>query len=211
MEIHMRYALLASTMLFASTAFAAAEFAPPSTDLTKIPAGTYTLDKSHASITFTINHLGYSKYTGRFDDFDGKLNFDTKNPEKSSVNIEIKMDSVNTNHDVLEKKLIGDGFFNTAKYPTAKFVSTKVVKTSDTTGDITGDFTFMGVTKPVTLKTTFNGGGFNGYTQSNVVGFSAIGKINRSDYNFTAYAPALGDEVKFYIETEFNQPAKKTE
>lgn len=206
----MRYALLATTMLFASTAFAAGpEFVPPSTDLSKVAGGKFVLDKSHASIIFTIKHLGFSQYTGRFNNFDATLDFNQTDPTKSKLEVTIKTDSTDTNNEVLEGKLDSKEFLNVEKFPEAKFISTKIEKTSDTEGLVTGDFTLMGVTKPLTLKVTFNGGGFNQYAGADVLGFSAIGKLNRSDYGFNAYVPAVSDEVKFYIETEFNKPQEK--
>jgi polyisoprenoid-binding protein YceI len=197
--------------LIAAGAFAAAEWTPPSTSLEKVTSGAYALDTSHASIIFTIKHLGFSHYTGRFNDFDATLDLDAKDPTKSKLAVVIKADSTDTNNDHLEQKLDSPEFLNVVKFPEAKFVSTKIEKISETTGLITGDFTLMGVTKPLTLKATFNGGGFNPYAGANVLGFSAVGALKRSDFGFTAYAPAVSDDVKFYVEVEFNQPVKKVE
>lgn len=205
-----RFLLTTATIAtLSAAAFAAAEWTPPSTALDNVPSGVYTLDKSHASITFTIKHLGFSHYTGRFNDFDAKLNFDAKDVTKSTLDVTINTDSTDTNNEHLEQKLDSADFLNVAKFPTATFKATKIEKTSATEGLITGNFTFLGVTKPLTLKATFNGAGLNGYTNSNVLGFSAVGELKRSDFGLSAYAPAVADEVKFYIEVEFGQPAKK--
>lgn len=209
----MRRFILTTTAITAisAAAFAAAEWTPPSTALDKLPSGAYVLDKSHASIVFTIKHLGFSNYTGRFNDFDAKLDFNAKDVTKSKLEVTINTSSTDTNNERLEQKLDSPDFLNVEKFPDAKFVATKIEKTSDTQGTITGDFTFLGVTKPVVLKTTFNGGGFNSYAGANVLGFSAVGTLKRSDFGLSAYAPAVSDDVKFYIEAEFGQPLKKAE
>ncbi|MBN8542730.1 MAG: polyisoprenoid-binding protein [Alphaproteobacteria bacterium] len=207
----MRHFLATSTVLMSlsTAAFAAGEWTPPSTALDKVPSGIYTLDKSHASVTFTVKHLGFSNYTARFDGVDAKLDFNAKDVTKSKLEVTIDTGSASVNNPKMEEKWDGPAFFNIAQFPTATFKATKIEKTSDTEGTITGDFTMLGVTKPVTLRTTFNGAGFNPYAAANVLGFSAIGKLNRSDFGLKEYLPAVGDEVKFYVEVEFNQPAEK--
>lgn len=207
----MRTFILTTTALamLSTSAFAAGEWAPPSTALDTVPSGIYTLDKSHASITFTIKHLGFSNYTARFDGIDAKLDFDAKDVTNSKLEVTIDTGSTSVNNAKMEEKWDSDTFFNIAKFPTATFKATKIEKTSATQGIITGDFTMLGVTKPVTLRTTFNGAGFNAYAGANVLGFSAIGKLNRSDFGMKEYLPAVSDEVKFYIEVEFNQPLEK--
>ncbi|MFZ4125709.1 MAG: YceI family protein [Rickettsiales bacterium] len=203
--------LFATTALIAtlSTAAFAQNWAPPSTALEKVPSGVYTLDKSHASITFTVKHLGFSNYTARFNTLDAKLDFDAKDVTKSKLEVTIDTGSTSANNPKMEEKWDGATFFNVAQFPTATFKATKIEKTSATEGTITGDFTMLDVTKPVTLRTTFNGAGFNPYAGANVLGFSAVGKLNRSDFGMKEYLPAVGDEVKFYIEAEFNQPLEK--
>ena len=95
----------------------------------------------------------------------------------------------------LNEHLLGDSFFDVAKFPTATFVSTKVDVTSKTTAKVTGDLTLHGVTKPVVLDVTLNKIGENMKKQK-TAGFSATATIKRSDFGMTAYLPALGDEVK---------------
>jgi polyisoprenoid-binding protein YceI len=207
----MRTFILATTAIatLSTAAFAAGEWAPPSTSLENVPSGIYTLDKSHASITFTVKHLGFSSYTARFDTFDAKLDFNAKDVTKSKLEVTIDTGSTSVNNPKMEEKWDSDKFFNIAQFPNATFKATRIEKTSDTEGTITGDFTMLGVTKPVTLRASFNGAGFNPYAGANVLGFSAIGKLNRSDFGMKEYLPAVGDEVKFYIEVEFNQPVEK--
>jgi polyisoprenoid-binding protein YceI len=162
----------------------------------------YEFDKSHTHVIFMIDHLGFSKTIGRFKEFDGDFTFDEKEPEKSTLNVEIKPRSVDTNVPVLDEKLLKEKFFNTEKFPKITFKSTKIVKTGENTGEIIGDMTMLGVTKPVTLKTTYNKSGIHPYTGDYISGFSAETVIKRSQWGMGEYVPAVGDDVKVIIEAE---------
>ncbi len=179
--------------------------AEASTDLKNMSSGVYQLDPNHTSITFKILHLGFSRYTGRFDKMEGTLNFDSDHPENSAVDVTIYPNSVDTNNAKLEEELREDKWFDVIKYPRATFKSTKIERTGPTTGKITGDFTFLGVTHNLTLDATLIGGGDNSFMKKQVLGFSATGTIRRSDYGFTNFLPMLGDDVTLEIETEFDK------
>jgi polyisoprenoid-binding protein YceI len=189
-----------------------------STALEAQPSGAYELDTKHASLHWKISHLGLSNYTARFDSLSGSLQYDAKNPLASRVEIKVDPASVNTGLADFDQKLKGEGYFDVAKFPEIKFVSTKLdmVATPDTTpkqvkGKMTGDLTFLGVTKPVTLDVTFNGGVFNKYAGAHALGFSATTTLKRSDFGLTTLLPAVGDDVTLVIEVEFlhQDPKKK--
>lgn len=180
------------------------------TDIAAMPAGLYKLDKTHASIVWKVNHLGLSDYTARFTKFEADLRLNPTNLESSKIIVNIDPTSIKTDYPEPEKKdfdaqLINDaGWFNAAQFPKITFTSTKVEKTGDDTGKVTGDLTFMGVTKPVTLDVKFNAAlGNHPFANKPAVGFSATGTIKRSDFGMTKYIPQIGDEVKLLIEVEF--------
>lgn len=175
------------------------------TDLTKVPSGKYLVDPSHTSVTFYVSHLGLSPFASRFDKIGGEMTFDSEQPEKSKLQITLDPASINTNSAELDEKLRADDGLNPKKYPTMTFVSTKIERTGPTTGLITGDFTMMGVTKPVTLDVVFVGAGIHPFSKKQAMGFSATGKLLRSDFGFTKWAPLVGDEIKMQISAEFNQ------
>lgn len=202
MRRHTIAVLAASTI--ALTSACALAFNAPSTALDGVPSGAYEIDPSHTSVNFGISHLGFSTYQGRFNTIAGSLTFDAKAPEKSSLTVTIDAASIDTNHAELEGKLKTTDWFDTAKFPTATFTSTKIVKLTDTTGKLTGDLTLHGVTKPVTLDVTFNGAGNNPFANVPQLGFSAKGTIKRSDFGIAQYLPAIGDEVSIMIESELH-------
>jgi polyisoprenoid-binding protein YceI len=174
------------------------------------PAGPYAVDKRHASIVFRVNHMGYALYQARFNTFDAKINLDPKALEKSSVEATIDLASVDANDKDMENHLRNADFFDTAKYPTATFKSTKVTKTGADTGTIEGDLTMHGVTHPVTLNVLFHGYGPHPKTKTPTIGFGATAKIKRSQWGINYGVPMVGDDVTLQIEGEFNYAGATT-
>lgn len=195
---------------------AAAETTAPAPDVSKLPAGAYTLDPAHASVTFKVNHLGFSFYTASFRTFTADLQLDPARPETATVNATIDLTSLSlpTPPAGFVEELLGDQWLGATSHPQASFVSTSVTRTGPATADILGNFTLKGVTKPVTLHATFNGG-YEGHPQDPHarIGFSAHGVLKRSDFGITLGIPAPGstmgvfDDVSFEIETELSGPA----
>lgn len=203
-------AALALTLGAAPVALAAAP--PP-------PAGVYSLDKSHSSVTFRVSHMGFSRYTAHFAALDGKLNFDPTKPAAMQVEATIDPRSLDLNAPPAGflDQLMGKTFFAAAQFPAITFRSTKVEVTGAAAAQVTGDLTLHGVTKPVVLGVTYNGGyPPNGMDPGGRVGFSAHGTLKRSAFGMGYGVPApgsnmgVGDDVEIMIETEFSKapPAK---
>lgn len=182
------------------------------------PAGHYTLDKHHASLVFRLSHLGFSHYTAQFTRFDAKLDIDPAKPSAARVEAVIDPTSLElpTPPEGFKDALLGPDWLDVKKYPSIVFRSTKVTPTGKHKARITGDLTLHGVTKPVTLEATFNGGypGFEMDPNARI-GFSAKGHFRRSDFGIKYGIPApgsnmgVGDEIDLAIETEFSGPAWK--
>lgn len=203
----MRTTLLRTTafVLF-STAALAADEAPKLTatnDISKAPSGHYALEKNHASITFKVMHMGYAYYTMRFNDFDASIDLDAKAPEKSKLSVTIDPKSLDSNNAKLTEHVGSADFLDVAKYPSITFVSKSIEKTGPNTGKIVGDMTIHGVTKPVTLDATFNGGSPHPMMKQYDIGFSATTTLKRSDFGVSGYIPLVGDDVQVSVETEF--------
>ena len=179
----------------------------PVVEPTAAPAGNYTLDPTHASVTWSLSHAGLSNYTARFDDISGALNFTPDAPQNSTVDIRIDPKSVSTGLPKFDEEIATSGkYFDAETFPEIRFVSTNIKLTGDTTGLITGDLTVKGVTKPVTLDVTFNGAGKSFGNPGKTLGFSATTSFLRSDYNMGHLVSfGIGDEVTLRIETEFNE------
>ncbi len=198
--------LLSAMLLLLGTLLVSACATPPSTERVQLEAGNYVLDPTHARINWSLSHAGLSEYTARFDTVSGTLQFDPDNPENSQVDIRIDPKSVSTGLAEFDKTLAGDKkYFDAETYPEIRFQLTDIVITSDRTGDLIGNLSLRGVTKPLTLKTTFNGAGKSFGHKGKTLGFSAIGQLTRSDFGMTYLTNfGIGDIVTLRIEAEFN-------
>jgi polyisoprenoid-binding protein YceI len=173
-------------------------------------ADRWTLDREHSEIRFSWDHLGLSRKSGRFLDFDVKLEFSPTDPVSGTVEATIKVVSLATGVRALDDALRSPDFFNSAQHPTITFKSTGITKTGERTGDITGDLTMLGVTRPITLATRWNFTGEHPLASANPVfqgkwvsGFSASAKLDRSAFGLKRGTPLISDEVEIVIEVEF--------
>lgn len=116
-------------------------------------AADYAIDPTHTFATFEINHFGATTNRGRFDKKEGTVSFD-RAAKSGKVDITIDVSSVSTGTPAFEKHLNSAELFNTAVYPTARFVSDKFVFDGDKVAEVQGQFTLLGKTQPVTLKAT---------------------------------------------------------
>ncbi len=163
---------------------------------------TYKFDENHTTVVWTANHFGFSNPSGKFTDVKGDLTLDENDPEKSSVNVTIKTDSINTGIEKFDQHLKSADFFNTANFPTAKFVSTNVAITGKNRAKVMGNLTLLGATKEVVLDVKLNRIALNPFTQKKTAGFSAVANIKRSDFNMNFGIPGVSDMVKLTIEAE---------
>ena len=161
----------------------------------------FVLDNQHTSVLWHIKHLGFSMQSGKWF-ADGTMHLDKANPQKSKVEVIIKIADMVTGIPQLDTHLKGKDFFYVDKFPTATFISNKVQMTGKETAKVEGILTLRGVSKPVTLNVTLNKEGVNPISNKLTAGFSAHAKIKRSDFGITAYLPALGDEVILDIQAE---------
>lgn len=191
-----------ATLFVGLSLCAAAAANPRSTDPAKVPAGTYVLDKHHASLTAKIAHLGgFSRFTLRFDGLDGGFTYDPAAWQTTPVRIEVVASSADSGNPGLDRE-IGD-FFDAKKFPTITFVSRQLTVVEGARGKLVGDLTFHGVTQPVTLDVTFNGVGPGMMGTGTRLGFSGAGQIRRSAFGVNAVSQWVGDDVDLLIEVEF--------
>lgn len=175
--------------------------------MTRIPAevqaGAYKLDSSHGKITWSVDHLGFSKYYGQFVNVSAELILDPANPAASTLTATIPLIDVAPNDDGLKRHLQTADFFDTANHPVATFRSTRIVVDPSDPDEATvhGELTLRGVTKPVTMEVDFNQAGQTrgGYK----AGFDGEATIRRSDFGITYALPGVSDEVELHIEGEF--------
>jgi polyisoprenoid-binding protein YceI len=170
-------------------------------------ADTYTIDKDHSEATFQVRHL-VSKVSGKFDDFNGSINLDPKNPAGSSVEFRIKAASINTGVTDRDQHLRTPDFFDAAKYPEITFKSTSIKPSGKKdVYNVTGNLTMRGVTKQITLPVAFLGF-IRDPWGNDKAGFSLTTTVNRKDYGINWNKALdnggvlLGDDVDISINLE---------
>lgn len=166
-------------------------------------AGTYKVDSDHTQVLFSVSHLGFSLYSGQFVQPTGTLVLDPRKPARSRVEISFPIAKVTTTTPALDAELVKPAFFDAAKYPEGKFVSTRVVARGPTAA-ITGNLTIRGVTRPVVLHARLIGAGreFWGAKKA-AIGFAATATIKRSDFGLSNGIPLVGDRVDLTINAAF--------
>ena len=195
--------------VFAASFVSAQDLEPP-------VAGDYKLDLGHTRLLFRVSHLGFSNYTALFTDLAGDLAFDPEAPETMKVSAVVKVGSLETHYPDpsldFNAVITGPEFLDATQFPEITFVSTGVDLTGENTADVTGDLTLHGVTKPIVLKVTYNGGWADMPLDVGArIGFSAVGEFNRSDFGVGFGVPAPGstmgvsDRVEVILETEFTK------
>jgi polyisoprenoid-binding protein YceI len=175
-------------------------------DPAKTPSGTYNMSGAHTALFVKVPHGGGVSYSlFRFNKTSGRIVWNGADPAKSSANITVDVKSLTSNVPNFAEELVGDQYLKTAQFPTATFVSTAATRTGPTTGKLTGDFTLMGVTKPVTFDVTLTGASPSEAAVMNI-GFNAVTRIRRSDFGFTTAMGPIGDEITITVDSEFAQP-----
>ncbi|GAB3659679.1 YceI family protein [Hymenobacter agri] len=179
---------------------------------TATAATKWALDPTHSEVQFKIKHLVISTVTGSFKSFQGTMqSAGDDNFENANVELTLDVDSIDTNQEMRDGHLKGEEFFDAAKFPTIKFVSTSMVKDGDGY-KLTGNLTMKGVTKPVTLEAEYGGSAVDFYG-NHKAGFEVTGKINRKEFGLTwggiteAGAIVLGDDVKLIANVQFAKQA----
>ncbi|MFK7791399.1 MAG: YceI family protein [Devosiaceae bacterium] len=174
-----------------------------------IGSGSYSLDPTHGSLFWSVNHFGLSEYTARINSFDATIELDADDITRSTLTATIDMASVDTDFPFPENTdfnadLRGANWLNTEAFPQATFESTAITVTGDNTADITGDLTFLGITLPVTLDTQLIGlMGKHPFADGAAFGIKAVGTFDRTEFGFSTFAPNVGADVTIQINAEF--------
>lgn len=189
----------------ATPARAAEAAAAPNLDPAAAPAGTYKLDPRHSIITGTIMRQGLSRYVFHFDKFDVNFDYDPKKPEATKVMVTLDPASLSSKTTAIDEHVRSNEFFDVMKFPQVTFVSTAITRNGNK-GTMTGNLSFVGVTKPMTLDVTYNGATIGRRTN---MGFMATTVLKISDFGPVGVAFAkmhsLSDEVPLQIDALFDK------
>ena len=167
----------------------------------------YAIDPQHSQVDFGIKHMGISTVHGRFAIKEGAVDLDPSNMTDSSVSATIDVSSVDTGEAQRDGHLRSPDFFDTAKFPTATFKSTRIIKTGEGY-DVTGDLSLHGVTRPVTLHMEAPSKAQVAMDKKEHRGFTATTTLHRQDFGLNwngtlkSGDSMLGDDVKMEFDIE---------
>jgi len=161
----------------------------------------YTFDPEHTYATWSVDHMGFSKVTGKLI-ISGTLSLDKDNLKNSKVNLKIRVAKMTTGIPRLDYVLKGKDYFDSGKYPTASFVSTKVDKTGADSAKIYGTLTIKNISKPMVLDVKLQQHSKHPFYQKDAYGFSGTATLNRSDFDMRAYIPGVSDKVSIEFQAE---------
>lgn len=172
-------------------------------------SGRYELDPAHSFLTFAVGYAGgLASYRMDFTDFDAVIDLDAEALEASSVTVSVDPMGVAVNYPLDYRAGHQDSpysswpedlsrsprFLHADEYPEVKFASTSVERTGQTTGRITGNLTFRGVTRPISMDAGFNG--VRSGREGDRIGFDAHGTFKRSDFGSDFALGYISDEVE---------------
>ena len=172
-----------------------------------VRAGAYALDPAHAAVVWRIDHLGYSTYVGRFERVDASLDFDAQTPASARLEAIVDISSLDVANPEFEQTLLGPDWFDAAAHPQAIFRSDTITVTGPQTGRVDGQLTLKGVTRPVSMDVTFNGGGNDLLRGAYVTGFSGVMVIDRTAFDIDRFSGLLADEIEIELQAEFIRKA----
>ena len=169
----------------------------------RIPAGTYNLDPSHASVGFAVRHMGIATVRGAFQRFQGTLDATGEIPLLSGV---VEVPSISTGDEQRDAHLTAPDFFDVERHPEISFHSTAIEPSDDGKVRLAGEITIKGVTKPIELTGTLEGGSDPWGNER--IGLEVEGVIDRREFDLSWNQPLpsggllVANEVKLLVSAE---------
>jgi len=165
-----------------------------------VQAATYVIDTkgAHAAVAFKFKHLNISWLTGEFEDFDGQFTYDEANPKASTIEVNVRTASIDSNHAERDKHMRSAKFLDTDQFPSAEFASKRVEVGADGALTVVGDLTLHGVTKEVAIDAEMTGAGddpWGGYR----AGFEGSVTIDTTEFGMK-FPPSNEVELLFFLE-----------
>ena len=176
---------------------------------------TWQIDPAHSAAQFAVKHLAISTVRGAFTSVKGTVQFDDKDITKSSVDVTIDVNSVDTRQPDRDKDLRSDHFFDAEHFPTITFKSKRVEQLSPGKLKITGDLSIRGITKEVVLDVDGPTAPVKDPWGNQRMAINATTKINRQDFGVKWNATmdnggvVVGDDVSITIDAEMTPKAAK--
>ena len=160
----------------------------------------YVLDAKHTTPIFEVTHLGFSQQRGLFGSTTGKVTID-RTAKKGAIDVSIATASL-VMAPSLQNLVKSDEFLNVEKFPTMTYKSTDLVFDGDNLVGANGEFTLLGVTRPVALKVTSFKCAPNPFNKRPMCGGEATATLKRTEFGMKAALGAASDEIRIVIPFE---------
>jgi len=166
---------------------------------------TYTFDKNHARLSFSVLHFGISHIEGNFKVFNATIISAKEDFSDAVIEMTADVKSINTDVEMRDNDLKGAGWFDADKYAAITFKSSQFKKESSKSYKLIGNITMHGVTKPIVFDVVFNGKGQNPFSKKYSCGFTVTGNLNRLDFGIGGepLATGVGNEIDLKSNVEF--------
>jgi polyisoprenoid-binding protein YceI len=168
---------------------------------------TWQIDPNHSAAQFSVKHMGISTVRGAFSKLSGTVQYDPNDPSKTTIDVTIDANSIDTRVEARDKDLRSPRFFDVEKYPTITFKSKHAEAAGKGKMKITGDLTIKGVTKEVVLDVDGPNGPIKDPRGSEHMGASATTQINRQDFGVSTMPGGIGNDVQITIDVEMVKAA----
>ena len=165
--------------------------------------GIYEIDAVHSSVLFRAKHMGVAYNYGRFNDFSGNIAVDKTDASKSTVEFQVKTESVDTGNAKRDQHLRSADFFNAKQFPVITFKSTKVAEKAgqENVLEVTGDFNLHGVKKSTTIDVEITGQKKSPQV-GEIIGFHTTFSIKRSEYGMNYGLESVNDDIQITVSVE---------
>jgi polyisoprenoid-binding protein YceI len=170
-------------------------------------AQTWSMDKSHSKVGFTVTHNLIAEVDGNFKTITAKITSVKEDFSDAVFEMTADVSSVDTDNEMRDKDLKSPGFFDAEKFPSITFKSTSIKKGEGNKYTLTGDLTIRDVTKSITMDLTITGPREHPRSKKMLIGVKATATINRKDFNVAPNFPEMGvaNEVMIRATGEFSK------
>ena len=159
----------------------------------------WKLDVPKTNVDFEVKYLGKATTDGKFNKVNGAISYDVKNPTSTTINFTVYTNSIDTDRRLRDSFLRRKELLNTKQYPTMTFVSKKVSMINPKEANVTGDFTVLGQTKPLTVRVTLSDVENDPITSKPTLRFRATGLVDRYSYGVTAFPKVISNIITLEI------------
>ena len=159
----------------------------------------WKLDVPKTNVEFEVKYLGKATTDGRFNKVNGAINYDVNKPTSTTINFTVFTNSIDTDRGFRDSFLRRKELLNTKQYPTMTFVSKKVSMINAKEANVTGDFTVLGQTKPLTVRVTLSDVEKDPVTSKPTLKFRATGLVDRYNYGVTAFPKMISNIIPLEI------------